>query len=333
MKKMALLNRNAKLLLTKPILILFVLGLLSFFSGCAPVSTINIANEEFLQNETYVVFHKSSFSETITITKEDMENIGTMKNISYLDLSECEIEDLSSLTILNNLSRLKTLKLSVDHNKISDIAALVDLSGLNALKLHRCTIDDFSILEDLSNLDFLSLVACKLTDIYSLASLTNLTNLDLSFNDIKDVSALSSLTNLTRLDLSSNDIKDISTLESLTALEFLSIGTNSIENVSPLKNLTSLKTLDISWNKNITNINGLGQLDDLWSINLSGTGVTDYSPLLHLPNLFRIECDCFLATDEREEYFSLFQKLREEADLMEVSFYDPDFDYKWIKIW
>ena len=76
-----------------------------------------------------------------------------MTNLTYLDLSDNAIQDVSALARLTNLKRLELLG-----NQISDIKPIAGLTNLTYLELRGNQISDVSPLVDLINLEELYLV-------------------------------------------------------------------------------------------------------------------------------------------------------------------------------
>ncbi|MEG3945980.1 leucine-rich repeat domain-containing protein, partial [Microcoleus sp. w2-18aC4] len=164
---------------------------------------------------------------------------------------------ITDISFLGSLTNLTTLDLW--RNQITDISFLGSLTNLTTLSLENNKITDISFLGLLTNLTTLDLCRNKIADISFLGLLTNLTTLNLDSNGITDISFLGSLTNLTTLNLYHNQITDISALRKLTNLTTLHLGGNQITDISALRKLTNLTTLDLCRNK-ITDISVLGLL-------------------------------------------------------------------------
>ncbi|MEG3923501.1 leucine-rich repeat domain-containing protein [Microcoleus sp. T3B2] len=209
-----------------------------------------------------------------------------LSSLTELNLYSNRITDISNqitdISILGSLTNLTTLNLY--HNQITDISALRKLTNLTTLNLGDNEISDISSLGSLTNLTTVDLNDNKITDISILGSLTNLTTLSLRSNKITDISILGSLTNLTTLNLCSNKITDISILGSLTNLTELYLAANQITDFSILGSLTNLTTLNLNYNQ-ITDINFLGSLTNLTTLELDSNQITDISALRALTNL------------------------------------------------
>ena len=128
-----------------------------------------------------------------------------------------EFGDDKSIANLPSLKGLKTLRrLDVSHCNIKDLSALAELTQLQELTLVNNLISDVSPLRNLKNLEHLNLDANVISDVSPLAKLTKLKVLYLENNAISDVSPLAGLNNLERLNLQNNTISDFSPLDGLS---------------------------------------------------------------------------------------------------------------------
>ncbi len=231
----------------------------------------------------------------------DITSLRLLTNLSHLELENNQISDITSLQLLTNLSHLKlennqisditSLRsltnlshLELDNNQISDITSLRSLTNLSHLELDYNQISDITILQCLANLTFLSLCEIQISDIGLLRSLTNLTELYLSYNKISDITPLQSLTLLTGLYIYANQISDITPLQSLTHLTNLGLGDNQISDITPLQSLTRLTNLNLR-NSQISDITPLQYLTKLKCLSLKGNQISNLTPLLSLTRL------------------------------------------------
>ena len=121
-----------------------------------------------------------------------------------------------SISKIPSLKGLKTLRrLDISHCNIKDLSALAELTQLQELTLVNNSISDVSPLRNLKNLEHLNLDANVISDVSPLAGLTRLKVLYLENNVISDVSPLAGLTSLERLNLGNNAISDFSPLDGL----------------------------------------------------------------------------------------------------------------------
>ena len=151
------------------------------------------------------------------------------ETVTVLNLSECELTDVSFLSEFVNLQEL-----DLSWNDLSDITNLPELKHLTKLDLSYNFIGEIQVLSSYTSLTELSLRANnlewltkpeKLTDEVGqgtdtttakssvFAGLTGLRCLDLSYNMLTDVSELTELTGLEYLNLEKNRITDFSAVE------------------------------------------------------------------------------------------------------------------------
>ena len=113
--------------------------------------------------------------------------------------------------------------------------------------------------------------------------------------NVRDLTGLENFSNLKNLNLSANPIKDLKPIENLTSLENLQLYyglliysgieyNNEIKNVDVIGNLTNLYRLDIT-NCKIEDISFLANLNNLVSLDLQQNQISDISPLKNLTNL------------------------------------------------
>lgn len=165
-----------------------------------------------------------------------------MSDVTELDLSSCDVRDVTLLSVCTKLT-----KLSLANNSISDIAPLVDLPELRELDLSGNDISDASPLMSLPKLEYLNLAQNSVKSAAFLTELTLLTELNLSGNELSSLTPLSGLTGLKTLWLDDTGLTDASLtgLYSLKGLKALSTKDNpelSESGVSALqKKLTGCK--------------------------------------------------------------------------------------------
>lgn len=170
-----------------------------------------------------------------------------LASIETLDLSDCEMNDLSFLRYATGLKSL-----ILESNGISDLRPLSELRSLRFLSLDDNMISDLSLLSGLLSLETLSLYDNLVSDLAPLSALNSLKTLSLGDNLIADLKPLSGLVSLQTLGLNDNQITDISSLGALSSLQVLWLQNNQLGNASGLEVLLSmseLKTLYLSGNR------------------------------------------------------------------------------------
>lgn len=261
-----------------------------------------------------------SVSENNSLT--NIKLIELLKNLKKLNLSKCNIIDISKI---RNLKELEELYLY--SNKIVDISPLNELENLEKLylfdneitnminlsknvKLKNINLGDNKIthilgLNGLRNLEELSLYKNKIQRIEGLGGLVKLKYLDLNTNEIQEIENLESLTSLNSLVLAVNRIKRIERLEHNNNLEKLILAKNEIEKIEGLESLTILKELNLDGNR-ITRIEGIESLSNLKTLRLRNNNVVDTRDILLLKDIVTVEIDFYT--------FYLFPELAEERN-------------------
>ena len=240
----------------------------------------------------------------ITGIEEREIMLSDVYNYTYLNLSYCNISNITALTELRNikelnlcgdkvsditiLNKIGTLEsIDLSYNNLTDITALADLTALKTLKLSGNIIKDFSVLNGLTNLTSLTIedfVECNAVEEYNIVA------------EKTDISFISDLTQLKYLDLAMNNIEDISPLETLINLEYLDISCNSISDIHSLQYLTQLKKVILSdgsvtiggvyeETNNITDISALVNCTNLECLSIGDSEISDLSPISDMKNL------------------------------------------------
>ena len=289
----------------------FNFSLLDYFPSNSQISGENL--EEFLSlADCYELEH---------LKKQCEEWI--INNFSQLD--EKQVFDLAQdydLTKLKNHFFKKLLKKRVlgkhfDQQKfdllLKDITIL-DLSKYRDMPTHYLELK--TLVDQCSKLKTLNLRACEWVDqdvLSSVRNLSELEELDLSFSSIKNVAALSTLTKLKKLDLSYTDISDVTVVDQLRELEELQIDFCKIKEIkltSQFKNLKNfsfglcrgymgdftflrqfptLEVLKLSQTAKVNqNLDIVGELTHLHTLNLGNCELTTLAPLERLTNLKKL---------------------------------------------
>lgn len=227
-----------------------------------------------------------------------------MERYGKLDLTRKMIEDISEITRLKNIKKLKELHLAFNQiseikgldnlmdlevlylqgNQISEIKGLEKLPNLRRLYLQHNQISEIKELNNLINLKELNLGENQISEIKGLENLLNLYGIGLENNQISKIKGLDRLKKLIILNLSDNQIKEIMGIESLTNLSILRFNSNQISEIKGLESLKNLKILDLSQN-NINEIKGLESLTNLEKLRLKKNQISEIKGLQNLTKL------------------------------------------------
>lgn len=210
-------------------------------------------------------------------------------NVTELDLSGCDVHDISLLSVCTKLK-----KLDLSDNSISDISALVDIPELAELDLSNNRISDISPLMSVSKLTYLNLAGNRIKSVAALQDLTSLTELNLSSNELGGIAAVGRLTNLKTLWLDDTGLKDASleALYGLKNLKKLSIKDNSELSeaaVTTLQKKLSGCTISHSELKREIVLGGKSFACDAETVEANGLGLSDISKVSGFSNVKHLD--------------------------------------------
>ncbi|MCW7999956.1 hypothetical protein CFK35_19020, partial [Clostridium sp. cpc1] len=201
-------------------------------TGCTKINTeilSHLSNVEIIGNETVMFADKALEKEIRELIKNYSEPIykRQLSSITKLELSGKGIKDLQGLESMKDT--LTYLDLS--NNEISDISSLKGLINLNKLVLHKNKIGSIKPIEYLKSLKELDLSNNIIGDITALGGLSQLTRLDLSKNGVVSIANLSGLENLQYLSLYENKISEgEESLKKLYSLKELYLKNSGVSN-------------------------------------------------------------------------------------------------------
>lgn len=210
-------------------------------------------------------------------------------NVTELDLSGCDVHDISLLSVCTKLK-----KLDLSDNSISDISALVDIPELAELDLSNNRISDISPLMSVSKLTYLNLAGNRIKSVAALQDLTSLTELNLSSNELGGIAAVGRLKNLKTLWMDDTGLKDASLEElyGLKNLKKLSIKDNSELSeaaVTTLQKKLSGCTISHSELKREIVLGGKSFACDAETVEANGLGLSDISKVSGFSNVKHLD--------------------------------------------
>lgn len=193
----------------------------------------------------------------------DIEPVGQLNDLRFLDISKTNITDI---TPLRNLTEL--FDLDISHTGISDLTPLRYATNLNRLNVSYTKIDSLTILERFNNLHVLEAQGVTVNDFSPLSQLDSIKVLDLDRTLLTSLEPIDSLGNLSQLNIAHTRVPDLNGLKNLKKLTFLLADSTSVKDLMPLSGLKQLKVLHINF-----------------------TLVSSISPLAGIATLERIYCD------------------------------------------
>ena len=218
---------------------------------------------------------KNNLGRKLTSYNDNMQTItilnGILNEITFLDLSNNNITDLSGI---ENFTNLRDLKL--EHNNISSIRPLLSLHNLNYINLNYNKLTTVPIEIKQSTLMQLTLAYNPIVDFSGLQEAKSIVNLDLEGTSIteNDLNYLKNL-KIVNLNLANTNVKDYTTLNNLeegeAALQVLNINHNNDIVYTSIPKVTSL---DISHtNINEDKFNLIPYTNNLQHVNISYTNI------------------------------------------------------------
>ena len=222
-----------------------------------------------------------------------ISDMSTLARLTLLEVLNLDNNGIADLTSLGGSATSRLLRLHLNDNDISDIAALGNLAALEFLYLNNNAISNITTLGKLAELFWLELDGNDVSDVSALAGLRALAYVSLDNNAVSDVTALEGMKELSALSLRSNGISDVTSFGQLTLLASgwprttLDLGDNSISDVTALGSLTTLRDLRLGGN-DISNVTALGRLTALDTLHLGDNDIADVTALGDLTHLFQL---------------------------------------------
>lgn len=221
------------------------------FSEDISSTKLNLNNNGKLTDISFLSDIKNKLSElNISDTKvSDLSKISHSSSLTSLSACSTGITNLKAFDFPN------LTFLDLYNNKISDISTLKSFSELTALNLSKNSVSDISALSSLEKLTVLYINDNALVSVSSLAGLVNIEELSLSGNhlgfvgDISSLSPLSKLTKLKILNVSDNRLTSLKGIEDALNLSEINAKNNALTDINALENCTQLTKVNLSDNK------------------------------------------------------------------------------------
>ncbi|HIT33307.1 MAG TPA: leucine-rich repeat domain-containing protein [Candidatus Faecousia intestinigallinarum] len=213
----------------------------------------------------------------LNLDTNNIRNIAAISNMSQLQeliMPNNALTDLSALSGLSNLT-----KLDVSFNSITTLATIMGIRGITYLDAGNNAITALGNIGQLTSLSYLSLAYNQISDVSQLAGCTALTDLDISNNQISDITSLSALTQLTNFNFSYNTVAELPDFSEDTPLVTIDGSNNQLSSLEALGNIDSLNRVFMDYNAGITDVDVLEGCQNLYLVNVFGTGVTEADTL------------------------------------------------------
>ena len=222
---------------------------------------------------------------------ENIKGYEQIKALRELNLANCNIKDISKI---NSLKELEGLDLS-ENPEIKNLDELKN--NFTVINLSDCNLNNLDDVIHMNKLASIDLSNNNLNNINGIEKLNNLNYINLSGNVIKDYSKIAKITgenefedeemfieDFKTLVVEDAEIKDISIFNSLTNINCLYLANNDITDLSGFYN-NSIYELDLSGNQNLSNIQYLKNLENLFALYLEDCNIEDLSEIALLENV------------------------------------------------
>lgn len=210
----------------------------------------------------------------VSITQENLNKIGKMKNLRDITFKNCEVT--GDLSTLKNAGNIRTLDL--ENTKVSNYAFLKKMPNLMRLNLNGGTFSDVDApalkdMEELYNLSLLNNGGFTAIDVIPMEKMTSLV---LDGTGIQSIDAISGCETLRTLSISYTKVKEIKEPIKYLRLQYLEMmGLSELSDLSAFENLTQLKELKVAGCK-ATNFAWIDQSkDSLVVLDASGLAIDD----------------------------------------------------------
>lgn len=276
-------------------------GQLSCLSSLVNVSSLQIRNTT-VSAEDLKMIGSMPMLKRLTLSGCGLTTVSGLETataITYLDLSQNTIRDLSPLQTMTNLEEVylqhnaiidltqlsgfgALKKLDVSYNLLTSLNPIFNCTTLTSLSATNNTIDTISGIDSLAALESLKIAHNTLADVSSIATCTSIKHLDVSNNLLDDISALSALTKLEVLNFSRNSVTALPAFAEDSPLITIDGSHNKLDTLKPLEGLDNLNNVYMDYNEEISSITPLTSCHRIVLVKVYGTKVQDVKALLDM---------------------------------------------------
>lgn len=240
--------------------------------------------------EDYSVFDKLTQLQSLDLSGslvsfEALEHVGTLRNLTHLNLQGCGISNIEALA---NLTAMKWLNLA--DNSITHISSIVEMKELQYLNLKSNGVVSLDALNGIQTLTEFDISGNKVTTLAPLQHCTNMQILHVDSNELMSVGALSHMVELTVLTAAYNHLEDISALSNSTKMTHMDVSNNLLSSVDCIAQMPYLTELNISHNE-VLSIPNLEPTFRLQRFYASHNRILKVDPLAVLQELAIVDVD------------------------------------------
>lgn len=248
-------------------------------------SVIEKSRQDFTKREAERLDMLSIYnllSEKKKVTVKTFKGIHYLKNITYLQIKNC---DLKKIKGMEPLPKLKNLDLC--YNELQDIKFVKNFKNLEELDLTENRVASLAGIGKLKKLNGLIVKYNRLSDIKPLKKCRKLEYLDAYANRIKSLEGIENLSQIHYLYIGNNQIKDLTGIEQLKKLNDLDVSGNRLTSLKGMENLKKIEKLDISDNR-LTSLKGIEQMEKLETLYAIGNQLASVDEIAGLKSIRRI---------------------------------------------
>lgn len=265
------------MIMTKKIILILLSFIILFFGSFIFIKT------NYVVIEDRMVSIRTKGIRIGNLDEEKARSLLRFKDLESLDIVTC---DISNIDFLKYLPKLKYL--TIDVRSIKDLSPIGNCTELQNLKLIGNEYGDLQFLSNCTKINHLEMYGKEYEDLQFLESLDSLKWLTISGSGLKDIEPLRQNNSIELIEIYSNDLEDISALRGKKKIIWLVICSKNLNDCSPLSSCTGLKSLSLSGCEKINNPEFINGLDKLEEIDLAGTSITNFEPLLNLKSLKKV---------------------------------------------
>ncbi|CAL5992371.1 Conserved_hypothetical protein [Hexamita inflata] len=299
------------------------------------LSGLKLENVHKLKFYSYMQFQEENKNLTAEIARQfkklkslhldarkiDLNHLREMTSLQQLELPNCSLLQINVIGTLINLTEL-----NINGNKGVDISPLQHLTKLIKLQMIRCSLDNLNVLKPLTaltelnicnnrgvsglqlltSLKILKIDSCNLKNLDQLRPLTKLFELFINQNEGVDITAIQHLQQLVKLQAGNCGLVNLDPLQHFANLEELNLFYNKGVNISSLKHLIQLKVLEVDY-CDINSLEMLRPLCNLVKLSLNFNERVDITPLQHMTYLLKLEINscCLVNIDVLKHLINL----------------------------
>jgi len=233
---------------------------------------------------------------------DDSVQLDILYKISALDTL-----DLSGNKLLVDIAPIHVFRdltyVDISRTQINELSPISNITFLSYLDVSNTPTVDIQFIKYSDKLKHLNISGTKVTNIDELTSLKNLQTFKAAKAPLRGFGVLENFTQLEILDLEESGFNNIENLKNLSQLNELNIRGNYLINFGFLSELKQLEEINLE-ETNILDLSPLASLPSLWRVNINGTEVSQLDPVNGSKSVKRIYADRTSISENAAEIFA-----------------------------